>query len=72
MWCSRGANSWWKDDRTGLASTRAELDAAYATQVATSSIGMQFSAGGLSGMLVSSATKAPITDLWVGTHCIAP
>jgi len=55
----------------GLGSTRAELEAAYAAKVATSSLGVEFSAGGLSGVLASKAAMAPITDLWAGANCIA-
>ncbi len=55
----------------GLGSTRAELEAAYAAKVATSSLGVEFSAGGLSGVLASKASTAPITDLWAGANCIA-
>ncbi len=55
----------------GLGSTRTELEAAYAAEVANSSIGMEFSAGGLSGVLASSDATAPVTDLWAGTNCIA-
>ena len=34
-------------------------------------IGVEFSAGGLQGDLASGAVQARITDLWAGTNCIA-
>ena len=55
----------------GLGSTRADLESAYATKVAPSSLGVEFSAGGLSGILTSKADTASITDLWAGVNCIA-
>lgn len=55
----------------GLGSTRADLERAYATKVAKTTIGVEFSAGGLHGVLASTAAKAPITDLWAGTNCVA-
>jgi len=55
----------------GLGSEHAELDAVYVAKVATSSIGVDFSAGRRSGVLASKAKQAPITDLWAGTNCIA-
>lgn len=54
-----------------LGSTRAELERSYATTIATTTIGVEFSAGGLQGVLASGAVQARITDLWAGTNCIA-
>ncbi|MES2524824.1 MAG: hypothetical protein V4617_19155 [Gemmatimonadota bacterium] len=55
----------------GIGSTRAALDAAYAARVARSTLGVEFSAGGLQGILASNADSARITDLWAGTNCVA-
>lgn len=55
----------------GLGSTRAELEGVYAAKVVTSSLGVEFSAGGLAGVLASKAATAPITHLWAGANCIA-
>ncbi len=55
----------------GLGSTRAELEAVYAAEIAPSTLGMEFMAGGLQGILESSAASAKITDLWAGVACVA-
>lgn len=55
----------------GLGSTRTELDAAYNVRVSRSTIGTEFMAGGLQGVLASDAASAPITDLWAGANCVA-
>ena len=55
----------------GLGSTRSALEGAYAATVRKSTIGEEFSAGGLSGLLSSDAPQATITDLWAGINCIA-
>jgi hypothetical protein len=54
-----------------LGSSRAELESAYTATVQRTTLGTEFSAGGLHGVLASSAASAPITDLWAGTNCIA-
>lgn len=54
----------------GLGSTRAELEAAYATQVFGSTLGTEFSAGGLHGLLESPRSDAKVMSLWAGTTCI--
>lgn len=55
----------------GIGSTRAALDAAYNVRVTRSTIGTEFMAGGLQGVLASDAANAAITDLWAGAHCVA-
>ena len=55
----------------GLGSTRAELESAYSAKVERSSLGIEFYAGGLQGILESGAVSARITDLWAGTNCVA-
>jgi len=54
----------------GLGSTRAELEAVYAANIARSTIGVEFMAGGLQGVLESDAPTARITDLWSGVSCV--
>jgi hypothetical protein len=53
----------------GIGSTRSELEAAYTVEVFESSLGTEFSAGGLFGILASSAPNATIENLWAGTTC---
>jgi hypothetical protein len=55
----------------GLGTTRAELESVYAAQIAPSTLGMEFMAGGLQGILESGAASARITDLWAGLACVA-
>jgi hypothetical protein len=54
----------------GVGSTRAQLDAAFDPQITQSSLGTEFSAAGLGGVLESPAPTARITSLWAGTGCI--
>ena len=53
----------------GLGSTRAELEAGYSVEVAESSLGTEFSAGDIFGILGGKGPKASITHLWAGTSC---
>ena len=55
----------------GLGSTRAELESAYAASVQRSTLGVEFTAGGLAGLLASDRPDARITNLWAGEVCIA-
>ena len=55
----------------GLGSTRAALESAYVARVAPSSLGVEFSAGGMAGLLASNAADAPIRNLWAGQVCLA-
>ena len=55
----------------GLGSTRAELEAAYAADVRRTTLGMEFAAGGLQGVLASGAADARVTALWAGASCVA-
>lgn len=54
----------------GLGSTRAELDDAYDATITSSSLGTEFAAGGLYGVLGSARADAQITALWAGTSCV--
>ncbi len=53
----------------GIGSTRAELDAALAAEVAESSLGTEFSAGALGGLLGGDSQAAQVEALWAGTTC---
>ncbi len=55
----------------GLGSTRAELQDVYNADIARTTLGIEFMAGGLQGILASDAPTAPITDLWAGASCVA-
>lgn len=58
-------------DGIGLGSTRKELASAYSVSVEESTIGTEFSAGELSGLLDGKGNDARITDIWAGVTCIA-
>ena len=53
----------------GVGSTRAELEAAYAITVETTTLGLEFHAGGLHGLLDGAGAQARVTNLWAGTDC---
>ena len=50
-------------------STRGELESAYAAKVSETTLGTEFTAGGLSGLLDGPGPSASITTLWAGTTC---
>ncbi|MCY7338943.1 MAG: hypothetical protein LH465_03170 [Sphingomonas bacterium] len=54
----------------GPGSTRAQLTDAYDARFVSSTIGTEFTAGGLAGLLDGPQTTARITDLWAGVSCI--
>jgi len=53
----------------GVGSTRSELEEAYVVEVFESTLGMEFNSGQLSGLLLTDAPDAVITDIWAGTVC---
>lgn len=53
----------------GLGSTRRELEAAYAADIRETTLGQEFAAGNLFGVLDGSGPSARITALWGGTSC---
>ena len=55
----------------GVGSTRRQLEDAYDADVAESTIGIEFSAGDLAGVLESEAPYARILHMWAGATCIA-
>lgn len=54
-----------------LGSTRTELENAYDAEIMESSLGTEFLAGGLAGVLDSPGPDAKISNLWAGETCIA-
>jgi hypothetical protein len=54
----------------GIGSTRTELEAAYAATVNESTLGQEFTAGGLSGILSSPAPDGRVEALWAGVDCV--
>lgn len=53
----------------GPGSTRGELDAAYAAKVEETTLGQEFAAGDLFGVLDGSGPTARIEVMWAGTSC---
>ena len=54
-----------------VGSSRSDLLSAYDARIRKSTLGIEFSAGGLAGLLESEASGAAVTDLWAGQTCIA-
>ncbi|NJL47140.1 MAG: hypothetical protein HC929_06050 [Leptolyngbyaceae cyanobacterium SM2_5_2] len=54
----------------GLGSTLAELEDVYSVEIFESSLGVEFYAGQLVGLLTSTQPNAVISDLWAGEVCI--
>jgi hypothetical protein len=55
----------------GVGSTRSELEASYVARLFPSSLGAEFSTGGIMGLLESFAPEARVVHLWGGQACIA-
>ena len=54
----------------GIGAPRAALSAAYpGTRVEQSTLGNEFSAGGLSGLLTDATAAATVSHLWAGVDC---
>ncbi|MES2664024.1 MAG: hypothetical protein V4629_12065 [Pseudomonadota bacterium] len=54
----------------GIGTTRVELKESYDAEIKKSTIGLEFSAVGLNGLLSSAKPHATITNLWAGQACI--
>lgn len=54
----------------GPGSTRAALEAAQTISVEQSSLGTEFTSGGISGVLDGTGRTAKITDMWAGASCV--
>jgi hypothetical protein len=55
----------------GVGSTREELEDVYAANIAPSTLGIEFMAGGLQGVLENNERKARIVAFWAGASCVA-
>lgn len=55
----------------GVGSTREALEDAYAASIAPSTLGIEFMAGGLQGVLETNERKARIVAFWAGASCVA-
>jgi len=55
----------------GVGSTRAALDSSYVADVARSTLGVEWVAGGIAGVLDGESPAARITDMWAGANCVA-
>lgn len=53
----------------GFGSTRGQLEAAYAADIRETTLGQEFAAGDLFGVLDGTGPSARITALWAGTSC---
>ena len=53
----------------GIGSTRKDLTGAYTAEISESSLGEEFTAGELSGLLSGSGPAAKITAIWSGQVC---
>lgn len=53
----------------GVGSTRRELEAAYAAEVRATTLGQEFAAGDLFGLLDGAGPDARIDAMWAGTSC---
>lgn len=54
----------------GIGSTRAELLAVYDAKIEETTLGTEFNAAGLSGILDGKGGKAKVTNLWSGVNCV--
>ncbi len=55
----------------GVGSTRRDLDAAYAATVQESTLGTEFTAGAMAGLIDGPSAGDSITNMWAGEVCIA-
>ncbi len=67
---SNGANKLTTINGVGTGSTRTQLNKAYTVKVSQSSLGTEFSAGGLGGLLSGNKPTDRVTSLWSGTTCL--
>jgi hypothetical protein len=67
---SRGEGTYATASGIGPGATRARLEAAYEAQVEQSTLGTEFSGGGLGGILEGDGPEARIGTMWAGTTCV--
>jgi hypothetical protein len=65
----QGANKLTTINGVGTGSTRTQLNKAYTVKVSQSTLGTEFSAGSLGGLLSGSKPTDRVTSLWSGTTC---
>ena len=53
----------------GIGSSRADLDSAYVAQITETTLGTEFAAGELFGLLDGKGRSAKITNMWGGVSC---
>ncbi len=66
---SKAANKLTTINGIGTGSTRTQLNKAYTVKVSQSSLGTEFSAGRLGGLLSGNKPTDRVTSLWSGTTC---
>ncbi|MEX0270643.1 hypothetical protein AB3R30_15985 [Leptolyngbyaceae cyanobacterium UHCC 1019] len=66
---SKGANKLTTISGIGTGSTRTQLNKAYTVKVSQSTLGTEFSAGSLGGLLSGRKPTDRVTSLWSGTTC---
>lgn len=80
VWFVRGSFAGWSVDRSGplvtadgwgVGSTRAEVEAVTDPIIAPSTLGVEFSVGGIAGLFESESRRARVTQLWAGRTCIS-
>lgn len=54
----------------GIGSTRAQLLDAYDAKIEQTTLGTEFNAAGLSGILDGKDAKAKVTNIWSGVNCV--
>lgn len=54
----------------GIGSTRAQLLDVYDAKIEQTTLGTEFNAAGLSGILDGTGAKAKVTNLWSGVNCV--
>lgn len=54
----------------GIGSRRGDVESAYAIDVSNTSLGTEFTAGGIAGLFADGTPDAPVTALWAGIVCI--
>lgn len=54
----------------GIGSTRAQLLDVYDAKIEQTTLGTEFNAAGLSGILDGTGAKARVTNLWSGVNCV--
>ena|SRR5690606_17801342 len=70
-WSIRGNSDFTTASGIGIGSSRSELESAYDTDIRRTSLGEEFTAGGLAGVLDSSEPDAHVRHMWAGQVCLA-